>query len=430
MITSPLRRLLRLGGLVGRIGVSLAGEGLRGLAGDEAARAARRRELLVRNAARIVETLGELKGAAMKVGQMLSLHEAALPPEVTAVLRGLQREAPRLPFEIVGYELDAALPGWRQLFREIEPEAFAAASIGQVHRATLADGRPVVVKVQYPLIAEVIEADLDNLRLLLETLFALVSETDFEPVWNEVRDRLREEIDYRHEAENARRLAALHAAVPEIVVPAVIAEASARRVITCERVEGLSADEACADGMGQAERDRWGRTLFEFLLRGLFRHRLLHADPNLANFAFLPGGRLAVYDFGCVKEVPPALAHGYAALTRAVLAGHVEEIPPLLAELGVCRSGGEAVGEELVRPYAALFAEAFRPAPPYRFGEDDSVYRRLFSLGWENLDATSDIVFPADLLFVNRTVGGHFGNLSRLRAAGPWREILRDYVAE
>jgi len=430
VITSPFHRLLRLGGLVGRVGVSLAGEGIRSLGADEGTRAARRRDLLVRNAVRVVETLGELKGAAMKVGQMLSLHEAVLPPEVAAVLRGLQRQAPRLPFEIVGYELDSALPDWRRLFREIEPEAFAAASIGQVHRATLADGRAVVVKVQYPLIAEVIEADLDNLRLILETLFALVSEADFEPVWGEVRDRLREELDYLHEAESARRLAALHAEVPEIVVPAVIEEATSRRVITLERVGGLDADAACAPGVDQALRDRWGRTLFEFLLRGLYRHRLLHADPNLANFAFLPDGRLAVYDFGCVKEVPERLASGYAALSRAVLAGRAAEVPPLLAALGVRRAGGEAVGEDLIAPYAALLGDVFRAAPPYRFGEDDAVYRRLFELGWSDLGEASDLVFPHDLVFVNRTVGGHFGNLCRLRAEGPWREILLDYVEE
>ena len=364
----------------------------------------------------------------MKVGQMLSLHETLLPPEVAAVLRTLQREAPRIPFEVVGYELDAALPRWRSIFAAIEPEAFAAASIGQVHRATLTDGRQVAVKIQYPLIDQIVEADLGNLRRVMQALFGLFSAADFEPVWGEVRDRLREELDYLHEAAMVRRMAELHRDVPSVVIPAVIDEATTHNVLTLEYLEGIAPDAACSERYEQALRDRWGQALFELLLRGLFTHRLLHADPNLANFAFRADGRIVVFDFGCVKEIPEPIATGYRDLSRATLAGCAADIPEVLRTMGVCTEKGEAVAVEVVEPYLELFAELLRDSPPYRFGDDSSIYRRLMDLGWDNFGTASTLRFPRDVVFIDRTLAGHFGNLTRLHAAGPWRELLERYV--
>ena len=143
------------------------------------------------------------------------------------------------------------------------------------------------MKIQYPGIAEIIEADLVNLRRLLKSLFALFTDADFAPIWGEVRDRLREELDYVNEAENLMRMAELWAGSDQVVIPGVIDAASSRRVLTMEYVAGYTPDEACDDARPQALRDRWGAVLFDFVLRGLFEHRMIHADPNLANFSFL-----------------------------------------------------------------------------------------------------------------------------------------------
>ena len=142
-----------------------------------------------------------------------------LPPEVAEVLRGLQKEAPRVPAEVMEYEIRGSLENFDELFEELDFEAFAAASIGQVHRGRLRDGREVAVKIQYPLIDEIVKADLKNLKTLLRALLGLITDLDFEPVWSELRDRLLEELDYTHEAENIRRMAELHVDVPEIVIP-------------------------------------------------------------------------------------------------------------------------------------------------------------------------------------------------------------------
>ena len=190
--TSPLGRLFELGSLAARAGASTAASYISGLGRPAATREALRLEELVRNARRLVATLGDMKGAAMKVGQMLSLQDAFLPPEVAVVLRSLQGETPSLPLEMVEDQLASELGDPLQLFASFEPEALAAASIGQVHRAVLRDGRRVAVKIQYPDIDRIVEADLGNLRRVLKGVVALISKVDFEPIWKELQARLRE----------------------------------------------------------------------------------------------------------------------------------------------------------------------------------------------------------------------------------------------
>jgi len=428
--TSALGRLFELGGLAVRAGASTVASRLAGIGRTAPTREALRSADLVKNAHRLVATLGDMKGAAMKVGQMLSLHDAFLPPEVAVVLRALQKVTPSLPLEMVEDQLAEELGDPLQIFTSFEPEAFAAASIGQVHRAVLRDGRTVAVKIQYPDIDRIVEADLGNLHRVLKSVVALVSNLDVEPIWLELRARLREELDYLHEAERIRRMVELHAGVPEIVIPRVVEEASTRRVLTTEYAEGLSPDEACSAATPQELKDRWGLVLFDFFLRGILEHRLLHADPNLANFAFRTDGRIVVYDFGCVKEIPLRLARGYRDLSRIVLDGRTEELPRLLKRMGMHRADGGPIQDELIAPYLGLVVELLRPAPPYRFGADESVYSRLFAAARSSLTDAPDIRFPRDIVFINRTVLGHFGNLARLHAAGPWRERLERFVGD
>jgi len=419
---------MQLSGLMGRVGASVAGSRALELLWRSASESGRS-ENLIKNARRIVETLGEMKGGAMKVGQMLSLHEGLLPPEVSGVLRSLQKDAPRVPPEVMRYEVEGSLGGdLEDWFDEFEAEAYAAASIGQVHRARLKDGRRAAVKVQYPLIDRIVRADLDNLKRLFGALFGLFSDGDFEPVWGEVRDRLLEEIDYAHEARNTRRMTELYAGIPEIVIPRVIEDHSTERVLTMELVEGLPIDQACSGRYPDPLRDRWGAVLFELLMRGLFEHRFLHADPNAANFSFLEDGRVVVYDFGCMKDVPERLARGYARIFLAALSGRGAEIPQVLLEMGVYHDGPAPLERDLTDPYVALFAQILRADPPYTFGEDQELYGKLLALGMTNWSRAVDIRFPEEILFLDRAMSGHFGNLTRLRATGPWRELVRHYA--
>ncbi|MEM7585416.1 MAG: AarF/ABC1/UbiB kinase family protein [Acidobacteriota bacterium] len=427
LITSAPRRFVKLGGLVGRVGASMLGERVRDIARSDIEKKAQKTEALVRNAKRIVDTLGEMRGAAMKVGQMLSLHEGILPPEVAEILRLLQKKAPSVPFEVMQYEVQGQISNYDEVFESIEPEAFASASIGQVHRARLRDGRQVAVKIQYPAIDHIITADLKNLRTIFQSLLAMVSDVDFEPIWAEVRDRLLEEIDYTQEANNLRRMAELHADIPEVVIPRVVDEASARGVLTMEFVEGIPPERACSEEFSQELRDRWGVVLLELMLRGLLEHRFLHADPNFGNFAFLEDGRIVVYDFGCVKEPPQNLAEGYAGVMRAALANRPADIPEILLRMGLSK-GGQEVPTELIESYYEIFRDILRADPPYTFGEDDELYDRLFDLGKANINQASEFDFPKDIVFIDRSISGHFGNLCKLGSTGPWRDIISKYV--
>jgi predicted unusual protein kinase regulating ubiquinone biosynthesis (AarF/ABC1/UbiB family) len=428
--TSSLGRFIKLGSLMGRVGSSVAAERAIDFAFSGPAKQLRRTENLVKNAARIVETLGEMKGAAMKVGQMLSLHQSMLPPEVAEVLSLLQQQAPSVPSEVMRYEVEGALKKpLGELFADFEEEAYASASIGQVHRATLTDGTPVAVKIQYPAIDHIVKADLKNLKRLLQSLFGMFFEADFEPLWAEVRDRLLEELDYVHEAENMRQMAGLYADVPEIVVPRVIDELSTTNVLTMEFVGGIRPREAISDRYPQELKNAWGRVLFEFQVRGLFHDRLLHADPNIANFAFLEDGRVVVYDFGCLKRVPPAIAEGYAKLVRAVLEDRRLDIPELLLGLGVYRTGPLAIDQEIIDPYFDLLRELVRAEPSYTFGEDERFYEKIMELGAANWTQSMDTHFPEDIIFIDRSLAGHFANLTTLRAQGPWRQIAEQYTS-
>jgi predicted unusual protein kinase regulating ubiquinone biosynthesis (AarF/ABC1/UbiB family) len=429
LITSAFGRFVKVGGLVGRVGASVLGEQAVGLLRDGPTAQLKKAENAVRNAIRIADTLGEMKGAAMKVGQMLSLHEGLLPPEVSAVLSVLQKQAPSVSFDVMEGELRRELENFDALFESLESEAFAAASIGQVHRGVLRDGREVAVKIQYPKADQMVEADLKNLKVLLGNLVGLVTNIDFEPIWEEVKERLFEELDYLKEADNIQRMAALHANTPEIIVPDVVQEATTKRVLTMGFVDGIPPGEAVSDQFPQDLKDQWGVTLFELTLRGLFEHRFLHADPNFANFAFREDGKVAVYDYGCMKEIPADLAAGYAGLMNSVLQGHKAAIPGILRSMGVYKGGGALLPRDMTDPYVDLVQDIVRSTPPYTFGEDDSIYETIYELGMSNWQNATDIRFPRDVVFIDRTLGGLFGNLSKLRATGPWRKLIRKYTA-
>ncbi len=429
LITSAFGRFVKVGGLVGRVGVSVLSEQAVSLLRDGPTKQLKKAENMVRNAVRIAETLGEMKGAAMKVGQMLSLHEGLLPPEVSAVLSVLQKEAPSVSFDVMERELRRELDDFDALFESLEPEAFAAASIGQVHYGILRDGREVAVKIQYPNADRMVKADLKNLKALLGNLVGLFTDIDFEPIWEEVKERLFEELDYLKEADNIRRTATLHADCPEIIVPDVVEDATTRRVLTMEFVDGIPPGEAVSDQYSRELKDQWGITLFEFTLRGLLEHHFLHADPNFANFAFREDGKVAVYDYGCMKEIPADLAAGYSALIDSVLSNRKAAIPGNFRDMGIFKEGGAPLPREMIDPYVDLVQEIVRASPPYTFGEDASIYDTLYELGMSNWQHANDIRFPSDVIFIDRTLAGLFGNLGKLGATGPWRMLLRKYTA-
>ena len=357
--TSRRKRFFKLAGMTASVTGNFVKGQVKGLFQDKEARERDREALDAANGAKIAKTLGELKGAAMKIGQLASMAKDVLPSEVTSALTSLQREAPPMPFEVIRGQIEAELGSPPELlFERFDPEPFAAASIGQVHRARTDDGREVVCKVQYPGVDTSVDADVAQLKFALRASGLIrFRRQAVDGLFQELRDRLREELDYTNEAENVRRFQRLHQDDPHIIIPDVVGERSSGRVLTLTYEPGddlMTLDEV---GYDQETRDLIGARLVAMMYRQIFELHAVHADPNPANFAFRPNGDIVMYDFGCVKVVPRQVAADYKGAMLAMRAGDHEAMDVYMTRLGIRIPDSKEPPREL---YDAV-REALRP---------------------------------------------------------------------
>lgn len=427
---SATSRLFKLGGLAGRVGISMAGNTLSRMFRDKDQAEAHYGQTLMKNALLVKEAFGQMKGVPMKIGQMLSLHENLMPAEVARVFQSLQKNAPAVPFDEILEMIKQELGDKYDLIAHLDETAMAAASIGQVHRAVLKDGREIVLKVQYPGIDQVIRGDLRNFRGIIKTVFSLFTRMDIEEMWQEMKDRLLEELDYLKEAENMKRVRDNYKDDDMVVVPEVIPDLTSKHVLAMEMVMGIFPDEATSGQYPQELKNCWGRAIASLVLKGLFKHRFLHADPNLSNFAFREDGAIVVYDYGCMKAITEDLCRKYARLVKAVIENDYPSIPVLLKDMGVYKAEGEPVPWEMIKDYADEIQKIIPPEDTYTFGIDSNIYKRLQVLGQKHLDQFMVMVFPKDIIFIDRTFNGHFGNLNRFRAEADWRSLVIEHIAD
>ncbi|MFE7188603.1 AarF/UbiB family protein [Kitasatospora sp. NPDC057541] len=395
-------------------------------------------ELQQATADQLFKVLGELKGGAMKFGQVLSVFEAALPEEVAgpyrAALTKLQDAAPPMPAAKVHAALAQRLgEDWRSLFREFDDRPAAAASIGQVHRAVWHDGRAVAVKVQYPGAGDALLADLSQLSRVAWLLGPLIPGLDIKPLITELRERVAEELDYGLEAQAQRRHAEEFAGDPEIVVPGVVAQAD--QVLVSEWMGGTPLAEVIASG-SQEERDRAGRLLARFLFAGPSRTGLLHADPHPGNFRLLKddgpveGWRLGVLDFGTVDRLPGGLPAPIGASLRMALAGDAAGVLAMLREEGFVKPSialdADAVLDYLVpiiEPAAVEsfhFTRAWMRAQAARIADPRSP---AYNLG-------KQLNLPPSYLLIHRVTLSTIGVLCQLGAKAPFRAEMLEWLPE
>jgi predicted unusual protein kinase regulating ubiquinone biosynthesis (AarF/ABC1/UbiB family) len=305
--------------------------------GEEASDEAMARRQL-ETAKQIVAALGTMKGAAMKLGQVMSFLDVGLVPEqhreeFQRELAKLRDSAPKVSFKqmrkVIEDDLEEPIA---EAFASFEEEPIAAASIGQVYRATLEDGRAVAVKVQYPGVASAVRADLQNLEMIMRLLKRMTPGLDVKAIAEEIKERIVEELDYELEAQNQRSLARIFDGHPFIVVPDVISSLSRERVLVSEFVDGVGFEEL--KGRSQVERDRLGEIIFRFFLGCLYRHRQFSGDPHPGNFLLLEDGRVAFLDFGLFKRLDAGPVELELAAQRAVAEGDAASLHRLLAESG------------------------------------------------------------------------------------------------
>jgi predicted unusual protein kinase regulating ubiquinone biosynthesis (AarF/ABC1/UbiB family) len=329
-MTAPItsgrtRRMLKVGALTGHVGSSYLWQTLlkpfRSIDSHQ-------RELLdthVRNALRVVESSAELRGAFTKLVQMLSMRDDLLPTQALEILAAARANVPPMPYRMIRERIRAELgkPPER-LFGSFEREAFAAASLGQVHRAELRSGETVAVKIQYPGIEETVEQDLQNVHGLLHVLTRIGRDImrrriDTAGVHRELEERLREELDYRKEAEHIALFRSLLGEDDEIEIPSVVAELSTRRVLTMSFVEGYPLADVLAPGVDQELKDWVAIKYFRTVCRQILRFGVLHTDPQPANYLVTHHPKLGILDFGSIRVFPEHLRRSYLRLARALL---------------------------------------------------------------------------------------------------------------
>jgi predicted unusual protein kinase regulating ubiquinone biosynthesis (AarF/ABC1/UbiB family) len=331
-------RTAKIGGLAAGQAIRQAGTHTANLARTKEGRSAALERRHIEAAEQIVAALGTMKGAAMKVGQVMSFLDVGLVPEeyreeFQRKLGALRDAAPTVTFKdmrkVIEEELEDPID---EVFSEFDEEPIAAASIGQVYRATLTDGRRVAVKVQYPGVAAAVRADMQNLGLILRLAKRIAPGMDPKALGEEIRNRIEEELDYELEAQNQRTLVRIFRGHPFIVIPDVVTSLSRERVMVSEYVHGTGFEDL--KGYPQEERDRIGEMLFRFYFGCLYRHHQFSGDPHPGNSMLLDDGRMAFYDFGLFKRMPPGTVELEIQVARAVIEGDKEAIMRIGAETG------------------------------------------------------------------------------------------------
>ncbi len=426
----PSGRLSRLG-VFGKIAGGVAGgvvaEGARRLAAGERPQMS---DLLLTpgNITRVTEQLSHLRGAAMKLGQMISMDAGdILPPELSAILGRLRDRAHHMPPQ----QLQQVLAkhwgkDWRRRFARFGATPIAAASIGQVHKAETHDGRTLAIKVQYPGVRASIDSDVDNVATLLRMTGMMPKEIDIAPLLVEAKSQLHEEADYTREGQQMQRFAALLADDPDFVVPLLDAEFTSGEVLAMSFVEG-TAIENLGDAP-QDERNRVMTALIRLVLRELFEFGLMQTDPNFANFRYQRDtGKLVLLDFGATRDVTPATAAGYRGLLTAGLNGDRDAVRVAAVAAGF-------LGEQTVARHPALIdrmidviiGEMNRPGA-FDFG-DRAFVNVLRDQGIEiGQDRAAWHMPPIEMLFAQRKISGTALLAARLKANVDVRGMVEAY---
>ena len=413
---SRLGRLARMGIAAGGLAAGAATEGLKRMARGQAPDF-RGALLSAPNARRLAARLARLRGAAMKIGQLVSLQgDDVLPPEFAHALAVLRSQAAPMPAQqlhrVLGREYGA---GWQRLFAKFDDEPVAAASIGQVHRVVAADGRDLALKIQYPGVARSIASDVDNVAALLRLFNLLPVDLDVDGLAAEAKRQLAQEADYLREARFLERYAGLVADEPALLVPGVHRDLTTPRIMAMDFVEGEPLDALAS--APQARRNAVGKLLERLLFRELFEFRVMQTDPNFANYLYQPkSGRVVLLDFGATQSFAADFVGHFAHVTRGVIDGDREAVARAAIRIGYALPDDPPDRIAAVVDVCFLVCEPLRHAGRYDFGHSD-LPARVRDLGFE-LAFRKRLLRPPppETIFLQRKLVGSFLLLARIGA--------------
>ncbi|WP_271143492.1 AarF/ABC1/UbiB kinase family protein [Brevundimonas sp. NIBR10] len=423
-----LSRLSQFGQLAGSVAGGMVAEGARRLSNGERPHL---RDLLLTpsNVGRVADRLSHLRGAAIKLGQMISMDAGdLLPAELTAIMARLRDSAHHMPpaqlQSVLAREWD---PDWRTRFQRFDLHPIAAASIGQVHRAITRDGRDLAIKVQYPGVRESIDSDVDNVAALLRMSGTLPKGLDIAPLLSEAKRQLAEEADYEREGRQLMLFERLLADTPGVVVPTLDPQLTTSRILAMTFLSGRSIE--TLETGSQEARDGAMQTLMTLVLRELFEFGVMQTDPNFANYRVQPEtGRIVLLDFGAARPVEPATAVGYRQLLQAGLSS--DRAAARTAALSAGFLGPAAVarhGAHVDAMIDVILGELERPGP-FDFG-DRGFVAALRDPGLEiAADSAAWHVPPTDILFVQRKISGTALLAARLKARIDIRALVQTWL--
>ncbi|WP_067790241.1 ABC1 kinase family protein [Paraurantiacibacter namhicola] len=419
-------RFTHFGALASGVAGGMLAEGARRLAAGERPRM-RDMMLTPGNVMRVADKLSHLRGAAMKLGQMVSMDAGDfLPPELSAIMARLRENADHMPPGQLNKVLIAEWgKGWRRQFTKFGPKPMAAASIGQVHRAILPDGRELAIKVQYPGVATSIDSDIDNVATLLRISGLLPKELDIAPLLAEAKRQLHEEADYQREAAMMTRYANLLEGEDSYLVPRPVEALTTDKILAMDFLPGEPIE--ALESAPQEVRDTAMESLIGLVLRELFEFGLMQTDPNFANYRFDPeSGRLVLLDFGATRELAPDIVDAYRQMLRAGLGGDKAEIRAAAVAAGFMNDAAARKHQVVVDDMIdVILAEANKPGK-FDFGDRAfiGVLREQGMSVAEDREAWH--LPPAEMVFVQRKISGTALLAARLKARVDVRGMIAD----
>ncbi len=428
--TGRAARLLRFGGIASGIAGNVAAGGLRARASGKRPDLA---QLLLTpaNTLRLTDGLSHLRGAALKLGQMLSMDTGlVLPDELTAILGRMRDDARHMPPKQLQTVLNAEWgTGWYSRFARFDVRPFAAASIGQVHRAVTRDGQDLAIKVQYPGVRDSIDSDVDNVATLLRLPGMLPRGMDMSPLLAEAKRQLHAEADYLAEAQHLARFGALLTGSDMFVLPKLHAHLCTPQVLAMTYIESVPLD-SLVDAP-QAMRDRVATALIDLVLRELFQFGTMQTDPNLANYRYdAKTNRIVLLDFGAVQPIAPDLAADFRALARVALEGGADATRDAMLRIGYFGPTTAPHHQALIQSMFEVAMTPLREDTPFDFGSSDLLQRlRDMGLAIGN-DRELVHVPPAATLFLHRKIGGMYLMAAKLRARIALRPMVEGYCGK
>ncbi|MBE1299174.1 MAG: AarF/ABC1/UbiB kinase family protein [Alteromonadaceae bacterium] len=426
--TGQLKRLSKFGGLVSNVLGNMAIDGVKELSKGRLP-ALKDLMLTPQNIANLAERLAQLRGAAMKMGQVLSMDAGdLLPPELAEVLAMLRDNAYVLPDDQLNTALTEYLgEHWESLFATFEKTPFAAASIGQVHKAILHSGEIVAVKLQYPGVAKSIHSDVDNMGVLIKMSGLVPENLDMTRVLLEVKMQLIRESDYTIEAAFLKRYQELLLTSDDFVIPRIFPELSNSHILTMSLESGESIDTITS--LPECERKKVCESLVHLLFREMFEFRLMQTDPNFANFMYDESRqKIVLLDFGATREISEDISEQYKLVAKAILNNDMQRVVEIASELGFFIQDFPASFRKQVVDIMQIAAEPMQHDGDFDFGATNVITK----LREEAMPLLSQRKYmgtpPGDALFMHRKIGGVFLLMMRAKVKLNLRAILEHYI--